>query len=337
MTVLTVRETSPDGEAVVPTVYADVFPAAYQPQPFPLQGSKRGQVSLITCLIPEGKPKLFEPFCGSAAVSIGARLRNLVSDVQVSDANPALVALWGDILGDPLTLADQYEELWNQQTESGSEPLAFFNAVRERHNRGVDTNSADFLFILNRIVKGALRYNRAGEMNQGADGRRLGARPATVRKRLRETSAVMRGASPAHLDWNAALESALPADIVYLDPPYQGTSTPRDARYISGLDVDAFEEGLSGLIEQGISAIISYDAIRGPALYGRPLSPALGLLPLDVVTGISAQGTLLGRRREAHETIYLTPALVDRLGGVASIWTRVGTRQSRETQLIMAG
>lgn len=324
------------------TVYASDFSASPQPQPFPLQGSKRGQVPIINRLLPIDCARIVEPFCGSAAVSVGARYHRKTDQVAISDSNLSLMRLWQTILSDPSGLGDRYTQVWSDQLEPygasrKADTRAYFNMVRERYNNAgaEEGDPADFLFLLNRIVKGALRYGSSGRMNQSADGRRLGAKPSTVRTRLMATSAVLQGASAACRDYADVLEESSPEDVIYLDPPYQGTTDTRDKRYISGLSVDDFEQEVRGATERDLSLIISYDALRGEAIYGRPLDPAIGLVPLDVVTGISAQGTLLGRKQEAHETIYLSPALVERLGGVDEVGLRVSTGVSDQSGLLL--
>jgi len=318
------------------TVFAADFTASAQPQPFPLQGSKRGQVPIINRLLPIDCSRLVEPFCGSAAVSIGARYHRKTEQIAISDTNLSLIRLWQSILTDATGLACKYEEIWSGQLDGDAR--AYFNMVRERYNNAgaEDGDPADFLFLLNKIVKGALRYGRNGRMNQSADTRRLGAKPSTVRTRLLSTSAVLAGASAMCRDYTDALEETSSEDVIYLDPPYQGTTDTRDKRYISGLSVDDFEREVRCAAERDLSLIISYDALRGEAIYGRPLDPNIGLVPLDVITGVSAQGTLLGRKQEAHETIYLSPALVERLGGVDEVRSRVSSGVSNQNELLLA-
>jgi DNA adenine methylase len=317
------------------TVYSANFTAAPQPQPFPLQGSKRLQVPIINRLLPLGCSRLIEPFCGSAAVSIGARYHQKVETAVISDSNLSLMTLWQNILTDPEDLANRYANIWAGQLESSlsngkPDTRDYFNVVRDRYNNaGAEGEPADFLFLLNKIVKAALRYSRSGRMNQSADGRRLGAKPSTVRTRLMATSAVLHGSSASCRDYADAIAEASIDDVIYLDPPYQGTTETRNKRYISGLSVDDFEEEVRRAVDRDLSLIISYDALKGKAIYGRPLDPTIGLLPLDIITGMSAQGTLLGRKQEAHETIYLSPALVERLGGTDEVFLRISSRMSQ--------
>lgn len=321
------------------TVYASDFTPSRQPQPFPMQGSKRGQVPIVNQLIPEDAARLIEPFCGSAAVSIGALQAKKVRQAVISDLNRDIINLWGAILGTPVELSQGYREVWSGQFDEegfAPDPKGYFNLVRSRFNEAAveKRSSADFLFLLNRIVKAALRYSSRGQMNQSADGRRTGAKPSTVAKRISETNTLLRGSEALHRDWSEALETATDADVIYLDPPYQGTTETRDVRYVSGLSVEAFEEGLRRANEHDLSLIVSYDALVGPATYGRPLAPQLNLLGFDVVTGVSAQGTLLGRQQEAHETLYVSAALVERLGGHAATTALIAARNDALFELL---
>ena len=52
------------------------------------------------------------------------------------------------------------------------------------------------------------------------------------------------------MDYREILKIARSGDLVYMDPPYQGTSNqenPRDNRYIQGVQFDDFVEALRDL------------------------------------------------------------------------------------------
>ena len=72
-------------------------------------------------------------------------------------------------------------------------------------------------------------------------------------------------------DYKAALQHATPDDIVYMDPPYQGTSGKRDARYSQSLSYNNFVETLKELNERHISYIVSYDGRTGEKKFGSVL------------------------------------------------------------------
>lgn len=75
------------------------------PCPIPYQGSKRKLAGAIVRYIPLDTERLFEPFCGSAAVSLAAA-RALGSELGLilNDSNEPLAGLWSAIIDDPIGL-----------------------------------------------------------------------------------------------------------------------------------------------------------------------------------------------------------------------------------------
>src|SRR5262249_7606801 len=66
--------------------------------------------------------------------------------------------------------------------------------------------------------------------------------------------------------------------------------------------------------DAGVAFLLSYDGSTGERRHGEPLPANLGLRQLPVPAGRSAQATLHGREARTVESLYLSPALVDRLG-----------------------
>jgi DNA adenine methylase len=278
------------------------------PHPFPYQGSKRALAHAVLKFLPEDTGVLVEPFAGSAAISIAARHANSARTAVINDVNAPLMALWQRIIDDPHRLADEYEDLW---LASAQDAKAFFFRKRDEFNR--TREPALLLYLLNRIVKGAVRYSKTGDFNQSADNRRLGARPDTVRDRLVRTSATMTGTIAGSGPYEAHLANADPRDVVYMDPPYQGVTNSADHRYMAGLARAEFERALREANDRDVSYIVSYDAVRADNKYGEPLDAALGLTHLHLEAGRSAQSTLSGGGDITIESLYLSPALVARL------------------------
>lgn len=301
------------GDDGIPTVVpAKLGCLADVPHPFPYQGSKRALAHAILRYLPGGTATLVEPFAGSAAISIAARHADMAQRSVINDVNAPLMAMWQAIVANPGRLADQYEAMWQASLR---DPKEFFLGQRRAFNATKDP--AILLYLLNRIVKGAVRYGKTGLFNQSADNRRLGARPATVRDRLMRTSKAMRGTEVRAGSYEPLLVSAGPADVVYLDPPYQGVTNVPDHRYMTGLVRADFERALARANGHGVSYIVSYDAVREDAKYGEVLRPDLGLTHLHVVAGRSAQSTLSGGNDVTIESLYLSPALTERLGGIS--------------------
>src|SRR5437868_10841862 len=90
--------------------------------------------------------------------------------------------------------------------------------------------------MLARCVKTSVRYNSNGEFNQSPDNRRKGAHPSIMRANILGASRLLSGRTYLTSgDYKEAIEDAVPTDIVYMDPPYQGVCASRDPRYIGGL------------------------------------------------------------------------------------------------------
>ena len=279
------------------------------PHPFPYQGSKRGIAKFILPHFPSDVGCLYEPFCGAGAVSIAAAAHGLAKRFALNDLNEPLIALWSEILDNPQGLCDEYESLWLEQH---SDRKVYFFKVRDEFNKS--HNPHQLLYLLARIVKGAVRYSSDGLFNQSADNRRSGMKPNTMRQNIFGVSALLRKKTKVSaLDFRNAVNKAKENDLIYMDPPYQGTSFTRDHRYFNGLSYDDFVEALSVMNEEQLSYIISYDGITGEKTHGKLLPNFLELKHLHINAGRSSQATLLGNSHETIESLYLSPSLVGRL------------------------
>jgi DNA adenine methylase len=282
------------------------------PQPFQYQGSKRALAPLILKFLPGKFQRLVEPFAGSAAMTMACAGRSRAAQYWINDLNKPLAELLNLMINRPEDLADAYAELWRGDAEDA---LEHFYTVREIFNRTQDPKL--FLYLLTRCIKGAVRYNADGLFNQSPDKRRLGTRPETVRQNIMAVSQLLRGkAMVTSHDFRDVLESVESSDVVYMDPPYQGTSGERDARYLAGLSFDDFVAALDGLNLRGLRYAISYDGRTGDKCYGESLPGYLKLSLIELEAGRSTQATLLGREDTTVESFYLSPALAAEVGAV---------------------
>jgi DNA adenine methylase len=276
------------------------------PHPIPYQGSKRNLAPVILDWFPGGVDRLYEPFAGSAAVTLAALGDGKAARAHLNDSLKPLMALWRRIIDSPEEISLCYAEIWKRQHSS---PAAYYERVRADFNR---TGSPDrLLFLLARCVKSSVRFNARGEFNQSADRRRPGTRPETMRESIAAASCLLRGrARLSAVDYARVLGRATRADLVYLDPPYQGSSGSRDTRYYQQLDLDRFVEEIRKLVQRGIPFIISLDGRCGQRVYGKELPRSLGLTRIEVHAGRSSQATLSGRSEHTYESLYLSPGLV---------------------------
>ena len=215
-------------------------------QPIPYQGSKGNIALTILYNFPDEVNCLLEPFAGSAAISLAAAHRKKASSFIINDSYKPLMELWKMILDDPEQCIDGYSKLWNEQLDN---PNEFYFQIREEFNK--DNDPVKFLYLMTRCAKNAVRFNSKGEFNQSPDKRRLGRKPGVMRDHIMSTHNLLQGKTMLKsLDYEEILEMAKPGDLVYMDPPYQGTSTKKDPRYHQGLDFDRFEIGRASCRER---------------------------------------------------------------------------------------
>lgn len=273
------------------------------PQTMPYQGSKRRLSRVILAHCPGLIRRVVEPFAGSAAISIHAVRNGRAETVWLNDAHKPLIRLWAEIINNPHELAESYSALWHEQLGQERE---FYDLVRARFNER--SSPVDFLYLLARCVKAAVRFNHEGKFNNSPDNRRLGAKPDLMRRRIMQASSILEGrATLTATDYTDVLGQCTTDDLVYMDPPYQGTCQARDKRYHGDFSHDEFCESLAGLVDRGVPFILSYDGITGNKRYGSAMPDELGLKRILVDAGRSTQSTLLGGTATTYESIYISP------------------------------
>ncbi|RKZ72172.1 MAG: DNA adenine methylase [Gammaproteobacteria bacterium] len=279
------------------------------PHPIQYQGSKRNLASTILKYFPSDVGKLIEPFAGTAAISVAAAYEGYTNAFIINELNKPLLELLKLIIEQPCEIANFYEKIWNAQHKDS---IKHYYTIREEFNRTNDCRL--FLYLLARCAKGAVRYNKDGCFNQSPDKRRKGTMPQTMKKNIYGVSSLLKGkAKLSAYDYRLFLKELSENDLVYMDPPYQGVCGNRDLRYYSGIHYQEFIEYLGELNDKNISYIISYDGKTGHKTYGKKLPNQLELKHLEIMVGRSTQATLLGKNEITYESLYLSPALQNRL------------------------
>ena len=274
-------------------------------QPIPYQGSKRNIALTILNNFPDEVNCLLEPFAGSAAISLAAAHRKKAISFVVNDSYEPLMELWKMILNNPEQCIDDYSKLWHEQLNN---PNEFYFQVREAFNK--DNDPIKFLYLMTRCAKNAVRFNSKGDFNQSPDKRRLGRKPEVMRDHIMTTHNLLQGKTTLKsLDYEEILDMAQPGDLVYMDPPYQGTSTKKNPRYHQGLDFDRFVVNLEKLNERGVAFIVSFDGKLGEKEYGKPLPDYLNLSRIEIHAGRSSQSTLNGKNEKTIESLYVSQTL----------------------------
>ena len=287
-------------------------PFLAMPQVMPYQGSKRRIAKYVLEYFPDRIERMVEPFAGSAAISVHAVVNLKVEKVWLNDAHEPLMRLWNEILRNPSGLALGYARLWRPSPVDGDKD---YYTARDRFNELHDPT--DFLYVLARCVKAAVRYNGSGMFNNSPDKRRRGARPEEMRRRLLTVHGLLADRTRlTSWDYKKVLRKCTPADLVYMDPPYQGTCGHRDRRYWGQFSHSGFCDELEKLNRRHVPFILSYDGRLGRRTYGQDMPKSLGLRRIVMRAGRSAQSTLLGRADNTYESLYLSPYALRLCGGV---------------------
>lgn len=275
------------------------------PHPIPYQGSKRLLAPLIARYVPEEIETWFEPFAGSAAMTIWAASKRTAKRYVIGDSLAPICHLWREIVTYPTRTAARYAEIWRGQKPGDIE---YFNRIRARYNEVGDP--VDLLYLTCRCVKNAVRFNREGVFTQSVDKRRLGMRPEKMEAAILGASNLLRGKMEIRSgDWLDTTCDASRNDFLYMDPPYLGTTIGRDKRYAEQMPQERLINGLRDLRKRCIRFALSYDGSTGDKQYGPPLPESLGLTKLSLHAGVSSQATLAGRSEITIESLYLTPGL----------------------------
>ena len=282
------------------------------PHPIPYQGSKRKLAPIIDRYLPERMGTFYEPFAGSAAMTIHAAYNRRAEHFVVADSLESMVALLRCIVEEPESTVARYREIWEGQRPGEH---GYFNEVRDRYNETKDP--VDLLYLICRCVKNSVRFNGGGRFTQSVDKRRLGMKPHKMQAAVTGVSSLLRGRIEFRVgDWQETSSDAGPGDFVYMDPPYLGTSIGRDKRYHQQLMQEELIAGLQNLRQRKVPFALSYDGMTGGREYGPPLPKTLGLTRLLIHAGTSSQATLSGRNEETIESLYVTPGLAEPVNGV---------------------
>lgn len=280
---------------------------AILPHPIPYQGSKRSLAPLIGRYIPIQIATWFEPFAGSAAMSLWMAHHRRPRRIVLGDSLPPMAELWRSIIEHPSDTAVRYAKVWGGQKPGATE---YFNEVRDRFNR--DRDPVDLLYLLCRCVKNAVRFNAKGNFTQSVDKRRLGMHPNKMTAAIDGASILLRGRTEVRTgDWLDTVADAAVGDFVYMDPPYLGTSEGRDRRYAEWMTQERLIGGLTAMNGRGLRFALSYDGACGGREYGPPLPGSLRLTQLRLHAGRSSQATLNGDTAETIESLYLSGGLAE--------------------------
>ena len=295
------------------------------PHPIPYQGSKRNLASEILRFFPENIERLIEPFAGSAAISIASAFYFKADRFIINDINEPLINLWREMVSDPQKIIRDYHHIWNGQHNNEE---SFYYEIREKFNQTKEPRY--LLFLLAKCVKAAVRYNADGNFNQSPDKRRSGRTPENMRYDIMNVSNLLKGKVTFYSqDYEQLLDMATERDLVYMDPPYQGTAKNGGFRYLENLNHDDFLISLSKLNRRNVPFILSYDGRTENKTYGEELPKELKLRKIEIDAGRSSIATLHSRNERTFEAVYIS----DNLATISHINKRIKSYSVKQPTL----
>jgi DNA adenine methylase len=295
------------------------------PHPIPYQGSKRNLAADILRFFPQKIDRLIEPFAGSAAITIASAYYFKANKFVVNDINEPLINLWDKIVNEPQTIIRDYHHIWNNQLGNEEE---FYYQIRDSFNQTKEPKY--LLFLLAKCVKAAVRYNAEGNFNQSPDKRRKGRLPENMRFDILNVSNLLKDKVTFHsVDYEKILDMATENDLVYMDPPYQGTAKNGGFRYMEDLNHENFVISLYKLNKRNIPFILSYDGRTDNKTYGEELPKELNLHKIEIDAGRSSIATLHSRNERTYEAVYIS----DDLASISHINKRIESVSIKQPSL----
>ncbi len=211
-------------------------------------GGKRRLLSAIIPLIPMDYRRYYEPFVGGGAVFFALRPRR----AWLSDTDADLINCYQQVRDNPEAVIRRLRTLRNSEGD--------YYCIRASRPRVLDIRAARLIYLATLSFNGIFRRNRNGDFNVPY-GYKTHLKPCD-RERILSASTALRTARLECSDFEDAVKSAGPGDVVYCDPPYtvaHGTNgfLKYNARIFSWNDQERLAALARNLANRGCRVLIS--------------------------------------------------------------------------------
>lgn len=208
-----------DADATLPGLTGETLEVTPSSPPAPFlkwAGGKRALVPDIVPRLPQTFNEYWEPFLGGGAVFFA--LADRIGRANLSDLNSDLMETYTVVRDDPESLIEHLERHAERHSRD------YYYAVRDRHDeRGPVALAARFIYLNKTAYNGLFRVNRAGKFNVP-----IGSYEAPLicdAENLRVASIALQKATLSSGSFQDSSIAPQHGDIVYADPPYDGTFT----------------------------------------------------------------------------------------------------------------
>jgi DNA adenine methylase len=281
--------------------FAQTIPSAALPVVLKWVGSKRQQcprlVEVIKPLLRPGAVYI-EPFAGSLAPFFALRQSGWNGSAALGDLSYPLINFWEELRFDR-------EQLWNYcslllEEESGLEPWRreeiYYKHRKQFNCTGTYSKSyraALFLYLNQRGFNGLWRTNKKGELTTAYGGPR---KAFPTKETLAFASKLLKHSTFHHSDFESLLKLANPGDVVYCDPPYNGTYTGYSGTFRTK-EQQRLATTLKNLHRSGVHIIASNADTEGV----RAVYYWAKIEPIEVIYGVKG-----GDQRKAAKELLIS-------------------------------
>ena len=175
-------------------------------------GSKQHVAHQIISYFPIQFGTYYEPFLGSGGI-----LSTLIPKTAVaSDTFAPLIKIWQTLKNSPETVKKWYEERWEQMSKGSK--VEVYEQIKASYNKS--PNGADLLFLTRSCYGGVVQFRKADGYMSTPCGIHNPISPQSFARRVDEWHKRTLGTSFLQLDYEEAMNTAKPGDLIYCDPPY---------------------------------------------------------------------------------------------------------------------
>lgn len=256
-------------------------------------GNKTAIMPELKKHLPAGQ-RLVEPFAGSCAVMMATDYPHYL----VADINPDLINLYQVIKNDVEYFIEEGRYLFEARNDSE----AYYKTRQEfnlRHGGAIE-RALYFLYLNRYGYRGLCRYNLNGYFNVSYGNYK---KPYFPENEIRAFAEKAKRATFICASYDETLAMLKVGDVVYCDPPYDGTFsqyhsngfTQRDQGTLSALLIDYVEAGGSVVVSNSDTALTRY-------LYRS--------FNLHLITAPRSMGVAAGEGKSAAEILAVSKSSV---------------------------
>lgn len=181
-------------------------------------GNKYKMAEEITAYVPEQFGTFHDVFLGSGSILATVSPESGVG----SDTFAPLMEIWATLQAEPDEVKGWYAERWEKMARANDRVKAY-EQIKASYNK--KPNGADFLFLCRSCYGGVVRFRKADGYMSTPCGIHKPIPPQAFNRRADEWHQRVKHCKFVIADYTKVMESAMPGDVVYCDPPYTHTQT----------------------------------------------------------------------------------------------------------------